>query len=304
MNDKIPYRLISKNLCGESSPEEDETLFQWMGNRPENQAIFEQCLSSVSGEEIVITSEEIIRRLEKIRTKPEKYLMLWKIAACFLLIAIVPALLLIKNSEESKTRPSTVQTIMLPDGSEVWLNKGSHISFDTTKFEINRTITVEGEALVRVAASKHPLLLFYGNGLVARLQTGEIHIRSYSHEVEKVAVVLDGIVAFSDNRGIVIEVSTDEEVIATAEHGLISSSINTNVNFNSWLTCIYAFDEIPLSSIISSGPGQISESDLSGIDRYQLVSGVFQLDGQQPLLELLKLLKEQKAISKQKKHRT
>lgn len=298
MNNKVPYSLISKNLANESSADEDAELFRWLNGNPEHVKVFEECIAIVSGDVPYISLEEIERRLTRVRASRTAYLTVWKIAASLILIAIVPATLLINRARHSNDPMAVVRHVALPGGGDVWLNKNSRIFYDTINFKNNRMITLEGEAFIRITANQKPILIFYGDGITARVYNCEVNVRAYKNEYEKTAVVSDGFVAFNDQRGVVLEASTDEEVVATVEHGLISSSISINLNFNSWMTGVYAFDEMPLSKIISENFKETPNSDLSDVARNQLVSGVFQLDRQEPLTDLLRELENNRNILK------
>jgi transmembrane sensor len=292
MTEKIPYRLISKNLCGESSLEEDEELFKWVVSDLSHRSFFEECIQSLSERHISVSSDEIETRIKKLH-RGSKQFAFWKVAASLVLLAAV-SFLLFRKFEKTVPLTHTVQHIVLPDGSDVWLNAGSSISFDAISFRKSRVITLEGEAFVHVSSDVSPFLILYGGGTIARLSNGAINIRSYPNEREQTAVVSDGIVAFTDHRGVVVEGTTDQELISTTEHGILSCSSNRNINFSSWLTGVYAFNQTPLSVIIANTPSNVSQTDLSGIDQQQLISGVFELDRDRPLTDLLRKLNERK----------
>jgi ferric-dicitrate binding protein FerR (iron transport regulator) len=121
--------------------------------------------------------------------------------------------------------------------------------------------------------------------------SGSVNIQAYSYDVEKCAVVADGMVHFEDlqNSESTLAATSGEETISIHGYGLLSVSLNTNVNFDGWVTGRYAFDEVPVSSVLALLE---KGSDPSGVQldeemKYQTVSGIFEFQSPSPAHEFV-----------------
>jgi ferric-dicitrate binding protein FerR (iron transport regulator) len=90
-------------------------------------------------------------------------------------------------------------------------------------------------------------------------------------------------VAFEDLRknNFILSVSTDTEVVSRSGYGLLSATVNTNLNFSSWLTGVYAFEEEPMKSVFSlvNKGNDFALPALSSQWGHRRISGVFEFDG-------------------------
>ncbi len=107
-------------------------------------------------------------------------------------------LLFVNNTPEIQqlTTTDTLIEKVLPDGSTVWLNKQSQLSFPTTFSTKERVVQLNGEAFFKV--TKHPNQPF-----IVQLPNSEIkvlgtafNVRAYPEETTTVVEVAEGKVAF------------------------------------------------------------------------------------------------------------
>jgi transmembrane sensor len=283
MNREIPDNLIIKNLAGESTPEEDNLLWKWVDEEPKHLEIFNDAVALYSSEHGFVSRHEIESRLGKtnlytVRPMPMSY----RIAAALLLIGLFSAaIFLLEDTIEERTEFGEVKKIILPDQSRIWLNGGTTIKYKKSTFLTRRKISVQGEVYVEVANGNSPFVIEY-DSIEASLDSGEVNIQTYPHELEKIAVVNQGLVKFSDLRNISrqITASVDHEIISRSDYGLLSRSINTNINFKAWVTGIYVFHDEPIERVISVMVNNNSKFNIKIDDIYRdrLISGVFQLD--------------------------
>lgn len=283
MNREIPDNLIIKNLAGESTPEEDNLLWKWVDEEPKHLEIFNDAVALYSSEHGFVSRHEIESRLGKmnlytVRPMPMSY----RIAAVLLLIGLFSAaIFLLEDTIEERTEFGEVKKIILPDQSRVWLNGGTTIKYKKSTFLTRRKISVQGEVYVEVASGNSPFVIEY-DSIEASLETGEVNIKTYPHELEKIAVVSNGNVLFSDLRkeSLKIIASTDQEVISRSDYGLLARSINRNINFRSWVTGIYVFNDEPIERVISvlTKENLDMKIDVAEMQRQRLISGVFHID--------------------------
>ncbi|MDR2563470.1 MAG: FecR domain-containing protein [Prevotellaceae bacterium] len=159
------------------------------------------------------SAENSFRRLwERIQQSSEKKkprLLLWKYAA----VAATLALLLtvsyrnIRHQTESKTTATHElvasngrQQFTLPDGSSVWLNVGSQLSYTDDFGSKTREITLIGEAYFEVRHdAERPFTVNVCRSSVRVLGT-KFNLRAYPDEQEIVTTLVEGSVKFNKNQ--------------------------------------------------------------------------------------------------------
>ncbi|MCG8309270.1 MAG: DUF4974 domain-containing protein [Cytophagales bacterium] len=189
------HEIIGKYLSGDISEEESKLFFEWLNSSEENQNEFKLHKKSWQASRIKFdapNSESVFRNiLNKIDDHQEFEIsnpkvgeparrrisisLITRIAAS--LIIFVTLLYFISSNINSdvgeskeiayiaKQNPSGQKSkIYLPDGSEVWLNAESRISFPEFFSEDVREIELEGEAFFEVIKkSNHPFIVRAGD---------------------------------------------------------------------------------------------------------------------------------------------
>lgn len=282
MKGKIPEDLIIKNLAGESTTEEDCVLWEWIDSDDEHQKIFNDAIEIYSGKDEMISKQEVESRLRQVNRYRHRLVTVnWNMAACLFLIGVSAAAVIWLNNNHvvQETSFGMTKRITLPDSSSVWLNGGTTIRYHKNKFEETRRISIEGEAYLEVVAGISPFVIEY-DSIEASLDSGDVNIRTYPHELEKIAVVSTGSVTFRDARkgSLRITASTDDEVISRSDYGIIARSVNTNLNYKSWVTGIYVFKDEPIERVISVLGRGNTDLKVDDNDRDRLITGIFQVD--------------------------
>ena len=197
-NHRKAQRLLKKYLDGKCTPSEVALLHRWYKGLPEAPATI--------GDQPLL--EEKLRRaiwsgIERksapdggapLRESPVRRLPIRLVAAACLagLLAGAGALWLWSGHQKRITIANdvaTVRALVLPDGTRVWLNAHSTLSW-RKDFETNRTVALEGEGYFQVAPdAAHPFEVTAGE-LVTKVLGTEFNIESYSGEDrERVALV-------------------------------------------------------------------------------------------------------------------
>jgi transmembrane sensor len=304
MEDKIPYHLISKHLAGETTEQEDESLWQWMDESPAHLNLFNQLIDIYANTLVKINSEERDKIFERVlsKNKPNNKVRVveWflRIAASIAIIVTVGVYLNKGNSPEwieVKTIAGEVKEIVLPDNTKVLMNGNTTIRYAKYNFLEERWIELSGEAFFKVEPeSITPLQVMY-DSVVLLISAGEFNVESLQHKNESVTTVSQGEVEFIDLRkdGLSLWASTGQQVISKAGYGLLSVELSNNVNFDSWFSGLYVFYKTPVvavAELLSKDHGieiSVPENNL----RYKSLTGVFEdYDASQLLSEVLLLL--------------
>lgn len=181
-----PYDILAKELSGCASTNEKAQIQEWLNSSPhakdEYEVFAEIWQDRFFGEEdqMLINQEEVGNRIweaafEPATEKRTNWIRLnianiLKVAAVFIVIAsviLVKEIDFFKATEtnevasrviEKETLPGQKSTITLPDGSIVWLNSGSKISYSSNFGQENRDVHLTGQAFFDVF--KNPKMPF------------------------------------------------------------------------------------------------------------------------------------------------
>lgn len=170
--DKINQELVNERIIrcleGIATQEEQELLLDWMNQSAENKLYFQQLknLWDMSDPKIAELEISSPKALEKVLHKMEpsgsrKLLVTFQKIAAILLLPLVAASFLVAKKIEHKESTSvsyneiyasigTRSTILLSDGSKVWLNSGSKLRYPDKFTSSNRVVFLTGEAYFEV----------------------------------------------------------------------------------------------------------------------------------------------------------
>ncbi|MGK9119400.1 FecR family protein [Olivibacter jilunii] len=93
------------------------------------------------------------------------------------------------------------QEVILEDGSKIWLNAGSFLTFPATfKEGAFRDVFLNGEAYFEIASNVHPFRVLTNDGTIQVLGTS-FNVSCYEEDPEMLAALITGRIAFeSENR--------------------------------------------------------------------------------------------------------
>lgn len=227
------YRLLRKRFTGNISTEEEAKLAQWLRDSKENQKTVE-ALSKVwqekSAEPALINTEAQIdhiwqRSQMSAYSKSFDWNYLLKIAAVVILFVSTPLFVInwMQNTSTETSASIAIQKIIksnpagqkakfyLPDGTLVWLNGASNLSYYSNFNETNREISLDGEALFEVAKNEVlPFRVISGKLTTTALGTA-FNVEAYPVAQQVKVSLLHGKVAVSvknnenDNEDILLE---------------------------------------------------------------------------------------------------
>jgi transmembrane sensor len=113
------------------------------------------------------------------------------------------------------TKPGSKSKIQLPDGSQVWLNADSRITYDENFRGPFREVQITGEAYFDIAKDKdHPFIIHAGSIDVKILGTS-LNIRSYTNETNTEAVLIRGSIE------VTLRSSPDKKIILQPNEKLV-----------------------------------------------------------------------------------
>lgn len=214
--DEISY-LIIKQLEGDITEPEKQLLESWKKESEENQRLYDEFVFSHQAMHTLHQMEQFnsFDALQKVnsRIKQSASQLWWQVLQRVAAILLLPLLLYttyisMKYVQSTSTTEQmamhtvkagigTVSELYLPDGTKVWLNAGSSLSFPVSFTGQTRNVKLNGEAYFEVARNEEmPFILTSGKLHVQVLGTA-FNVNNYNDVTE--VVLTHGKVKLSSN---------------------------------------------------------------------------------------------------------
>lgn len=268
MNKHIPWNALISHLKKEAIAEEEQAIAAWR-IMPGNESLYNEIVSlwndiikdSASYNpdteyywKQMETRMEAMEKKKKILSIPlHKIRMAITAASVFLLIAVFSSYFLTKIYFQPELRAQTYKALngksqmTLPDGSIVWLNIGSTLTYETT-FLKNRRITLDGEALFEVQKDTRRPFIVSVDDVQVKVHGTRFNVEAYPANEEIRVALLNGKVAVSAFEQELAMHPGD--VVTFNRNTLLLSKVEGDVFFESfWAGHSYTFEAKPLSYI-------------------------------------------------------
>lgn len=216
MKEEQNTNKIAKYLSDNIDAKEREELFAWIKEKPENKALFEDSLEiwEVAGSKSLDFSpdtnlawEKMENRLDQSRNqekpaaiiRPISFFRPWmRIAAAMILLGVAWWIVKTTNTGqyiEEQTLAHEKTTIELPDGSKVWLNQNSKLSYK--KLFDRRVVNLEGEAFFEIEKMNGKPFEIFADKSKTKVLGTSFNVRAYPKEKQVEISVETGRVAFT-----------------------------------------------------------------------------------------------------------
>ncbi|MDL2255900.1 FecR domain-containing protein [Parabacteroides sp. OttesenSCG-928-K15] len=270
----IPEEIIVKSIRNEADMEELKLLQAWLREDKQNVAFYNQMeevwqthyqLPQKSIEEgWNRLQEEILQAPQPLRLQPRR-LWLRYVAAIFVgaLIAaggfylyerndaVVPEEMLVEYVVCNHTG---IQSVLLPDQSEVWLNDNATLRYPEHFDAEQRTVALEGKAYFDVQKNKaQPFFVKLGDAVVE--VTGTEFYVDASSEKELQVVLISGGVNLSYNpeagKSHFSSLIPGQQAFINKESGEMTITETDTEYYAAWKDGTYRFTDVPLEKIMS-----------------------------------------------------
>ncbi|OQP61127.1 hypothetical protein A3860_05255 [Niastella vici] len=147
--------------------------------------------------------------------------------------------------------------LQLPDGSKVWLNAASSITYPTAFTGKERSVILTGEAYFEVAKDKSkPFRVNVNNQSQVEVLGTHFNINSYGDDGKIKTTLLEGSVKVISYEGkVVIKPGQQAQVSSAPQPGNKKGiAVNTNVDLEmvmAWKNGSFQFDRTPLSQVLN-----------------------------------------------------
>lgn len=199
---------------------------------------------------------------------PKIFSIVWKVAAV-LAVVLVGYFYLSTLNTSVETDVAQTKTIVLPDGSEVTLNARSMVSYNKNNWDVERKLSLKGEAFFRVSKGKKFTVLT-AQGTVQVLGTQfNVFARDSVFDVS----CFEGLVgvAFNDT---LVKLPAGESL--QTENGKIVTAKIIETGSPSWLSNESSFENAPLNRVVEELERQYAITvSLQNVDGYKRFTGSF-----------------------------
>ena len=268
MSEEKYWNLMSRYLANDLSIKETEELLAWLDDDPARADLLKELRDTWDATNNYPEDFEVDTRAgwQRLRTaidvqdRPAKSISNYGwigIAASLVIISFLGFWGVIQFGGNSAITVSTLagqhKEVVLPDGSKVWLNENSELSYSPElNKEVTREVKLKGEAFFDVA--KNPAKRFVietGQTLTQVLGTS-FNVRQDLEDGIKVSVVT-GKVSFKprNNANQELILSPGEAGVITKEGYAVKSNFE-NENFLFWKNRQLAFDNASLSEVLKT----------------------------------------------------
>lgn len=270
MGENIYRKLIIRELKGETSSEESRLLDDWINESAENQKSYHDLWTTYQ-----LTSPDVdyftpdkeaawLKIREKVAYPRERrswVIQFTSIAAAAVLFFLLGIAFQYLNT--SKTPPeflnqySTVvvpegqkSMIVLPDGSNVWLNSGTSLKYKHSFNDQIREVEIEGEAFFEVKRDKSKLFRVHTGGEFIEVYGTAFNVRNYDEEKKLEVTVQDGNVGIIRDGSLLADLTRGKQAEIIENHReVLLTDANVEV-VTAWKNNELIFDDSPFEVVI------------------------------------------------------
>ena len=169
--------IIAKKISGDITPSETKELFDWISESNEHALVYEKMMHNIGFKQKQLRKGAIWKKIENKSTKKESGHPLFtlnrfvKVAAILVLIALIPIALGKYGEDEhghgftnTVTGTELVTSFYLPDGTRVFLSRGSELSYNDNYNVKNRELLLKGKAYFEIDEQAAHLPLIVNSG--------------------------------------------------------------------------------------------------------------------------------------------
>jgi len=268
-NLNISDELIIKYLSNSANEFECKIVIDWILQNNENKQYFEKLklIWNKSNQVADFEKFDVEKSLSKINSqikvsqniKIQKFVPYIAIAAS--VIILIGMFFMFKTKKiESKieiktmvleTTKNEIKEITLPDGSIVYMNENSKITYSEDFAVLQRNIKFEGEAYFQIAHNKNIPFYIYTLNATTKVVGTEFNLRAIKTENHESIIVNHGNVIFSQNNisSNSVELTIGETATINLKTNKIDKQINNDENYLAWKTGILIFTNKQLSYV-------------------------------------------------------
>ncbi|MCU4154587.1 FecR family protein [Carboxylicivirga sp. A043] len=266
----IEKRIIDY-LEGDLSLKEQYELVDWVKENEGNARYYVEIKdvwesSYLDANEVADTRQEWLKFKSHIQNvsvnsalKLKKVLRIWQAVAAVVVVLLAGVSFLMLYQQNAGTEVLLVKTVVpsgeksrleLPDGTIVWINSASVLTYNTDYGRVNRNISLEGEAYFEVASNADLPFLVHTKDCEVKVLGTKFNVMAYASSPHTETSLLEGRVDVSLLNGKKVGILPGQVALANGYRNslqIIEGNIN---NIICWKDNVLKFDNTPLTEVI------------------------------------------------------
>lgn len=224
-NKQIPYDILARHIRQECTDDERCYIENWISSSDENKKLFEQLLQEWeyiydSPEKIVYPDKnniwgniqtQLFASVAETSYSKKLLIKICSVAAMIALIIGVATTLIIKSAADSSFLAESITTIetmqgqkmqmTLPDGTQVWLNSESKLTYSAAFNKSSREVCLEGEAFFDVKKNEKRKFIVKASDINVEVKGTAFDVSAYSADENIIVSLLRGKVGIAGKDG-------------------------------------------------------------------------------------------------------
>ncbi len=263
--------LIQRVLNGKTTAEEASEVAAWFATAEGREWLSvnmdkdaEELLSGSAAPLENIPSDELLERISRAILRHKRNLWTFRAAAVLLPLVLITALWLNLNNRLGGvlfTAPETEyisavygerKEIVFQDGSKVWLNAGTEISYPSRFGLSERRIRMTGEAYFEVASNKKcPFVVELDDASIRVLGTS-FGVRAYGHEQNIEVILKEGEVTF-EHGDCHHPLEPQQQLTFDKKTGQVHIRRQEHIDaYSSWTNNVITFRDTPFAEVAAT----------------------------------------------------
>lgn len=246
--------LITRYLTNENSAQENSSLLDWVISNEANKKEFIQACQIWHNTSLLnskFDKNKAYKEFNQTISQPKvatKVFSVWKTMSAVAAVAIltIGLFFMMQSSKPDSitvaNNSQAIKTIVLKDGSQIILQKGSEITYPE-KFSSNkRSITTSGTVFCAVTPNPNAPFVVTNKSI-------QVQVLGTSFEVNESQVIVETGTVEVRTQSQSITITKGERV--DVSNGMLSKSINNDVNYSSWKTGVLYFNNTSLTHVFT-----------------------------------------------------
>lgn len=260
---QTPWKDIQNKLRNPDEPE-NELLKNWLEDQ-ENKTVLEdlKVIYSITGNspdsfvpQKELAWQNVIKRISSPKYKIGITRIILRIAASILLIALgVGSSYYLQNKPNVNSFTEVYSpyghktSVLLPDGSQVWLNGDSKIKYNTD-FIHSRNVELIGEALFKVTKNPHSLFTVKAEKLKLEVYGTTFNVKSYPEELTSEIALVEGSIGLFSDKQLLKKMVPGEVISYNSNDSKLRVSRGNIEQITSWRADELVIENEPFENVI------------------------------------------------------
>jgi transmembrane sensor len=144
-------------------------------------------------------------------------------------------------------------SLILPDGTQVWLNAESSIYYPTSFQGNERVVEIKGEAYFEVAKyKKKPFLVKVDNKAIVEVLGTKFNVDAYANETNVKVTLMEGSVNIKDlNRNVSVLLTPGKQVIISKNKAPTVETVERLTETSSWKEDVFIMEKMDVQSVMN-----------------------------------------------------